>query len=51
LRQEKGIEIDYVEVADHETLEPLSSAKDRMVLLVAVRIGSTRLIDNLVIQR
>jgi pantoate--beta-alanine ligase len=51
LQQEKGIEIDYIEVADHETLEPLSSAKDRMVLLVAVRIGSTRLIDNLVIQR
>jgi pantoate--beta-alanine ligase len=51
LQQEKGIEIDYIEVVDHETLEPLSSVKDVMVLLVAVRIGSTRLIDNLVIQR
>jgi pantoate--beta-alanine ligase len=49
LREEKGIEIDSIEVADHETLAPLSSAKDRMVLLVAVRLGSTRLIDNLVI--
>ncbi len=51
LREEKGIEIDYVEVADHETLAPLSSVKDVMALLVAVRIGRTRLIDNLVIQR
>jgi pantoate--beta-alanine ligase len=50
LREEKGIELDYIEVADHETLEPLSSVKDVMVLLVAVRIGRTRLIDNLVIQ-
>lgn len=49
LKQEKDIEIDYIEVADHETLAPLSSAKDRMVLLVAVRLGRTRLIDNIVI--
>jgi pantoate--beta-alanine ligase len=49
LNQEKGIEIDYIEVADHETLAPLSFAKDRMVLVVAVRLGGTRLIDNLVI--
>jgi len=50
LQQEKGIEIDYIEIADHETLAPLSSAKDSMVLLVAVRLGCTRLIDNRVIQ-
>jgi pantoate--beta-alanine ligase len=51
LREVPGIKIDYVEVADHETLEPLSSGKEAMVLLIAVRIGKTRLIDNLVIQR
>jgi pantoate--beta-alanine ligase len=49
LREAPGIVIDYVEVVDHETLEPLSSGKDVMALLVAVRIGRTRLIDNLVI--
>jgi pantoate--beta-alanine ligase len=49
LREEKGIEIDYIEVTDHETLAPLSSAKDSMVLLIAIRLGRTRLIDNLVI--
>lgn len=46
LREVPGIEIDYVEIADHETLEPLSSAKEVMVLLIAVRLGRTRLIDN-----
>lgn len=49
LREERGVEIDYIEIADHETLSPLSSAKDRMVLLIAVRLGGTRLIDNLLI--
>ncbi|MGC1455489.1 MAG: pantoate--beta-alanine ligase [Nitrospirota bacterium] len=49
LREVPGIEIDYVEVADRENLMPLAFAKDSMALLVAIRIGSTRLIDNLVI--
>jgi pantoate--beta-alanine ligase len=51
VREEKGIEIDYLEIADPKSLAPLASAQDGMVLLIAVRIGRTRLIDNLVIQR
>jgi pantoate--beta-alanine ligase len=50
LQEEKNIEIDYIEVVDPETLAPLASGKDVMVLLVAVRLGCTRLIDNRVIQ-
>lgn len=50
LDEEQGIVVDYIEIADPETLAPLSSAKDGMVLLVAVRVGGTRLIDNLVIE-
>ncbi len=46
---EKGTTIDYIEIADPETLSPLHTASDRMVLLVAVRINKTRLIDNLLI--
>jgi pantoate--beta-alanine ligase len=49
IAQEKGVEIDYVEVADPDDLAPLETINDRMVLLVAVRIGSTRLIDNLLV--
>ncbi|MEK6742899.1 MAG: pantoate--beta-alanine ligase [Nitrospirota bacterium] len=49
LVQEKGIEVDYVEVADPDRLTPLETAEGRMVLLVAARLGSTRLIDNLLI--
>ncbi len=49
VREEKGIEIDYLEIADPESLAPLASAQDSMVLLIAVRIGRTRLIDNILL--
>ncbi len=49
LLAEKGMELDYAEVADTDTLAPLDTTGDRMALLVAVRLGRTRLIDNLLI--
>jgi pantoate--beta-alanine ligase len=51
LAEEKAITIDYVEVADPESLEPLSTIGDNMVILVAIRLGLTRLIDNILISR
>ncbi len=38
--------VDYVAVCDPDTLEPLTRIAGRAVALVAVRFGSTRLIDN-----
>jgi pantoate--beta-alanine ligase len=49
LLTEHGVGIDYVEVSDPETLAPLDTAGGTMVLLVAARVGKTRLIDNLLI--
>ncbi len=49
LLAEPGVEIDYAEVCDPDTLAPLERMQDRLVLLVAARIGTTRLIDNLLI--
>ncbi len=49
LLAERGVGIDYAEVSDPETLEPLGSEREKMVLLVAARIGRTRLIDNILI--
>jgi len=39
--------IDYIEAADVDTLEPLEGPSERQVILVAARLGTTRLIDNL----
>jgi pantoate--beta-alanine ligase len=42
--------VDYAELADAETLEPLGQLGDRSArLLVAARIGGTRLIDNMAV--
>ncbi len=49
LLQEQGIVIDYAEVTDPENLAPVETLEGGMVLLVAVRLGRIRLIDNLVI--
>ncbi len=49
LREERGIEIDYIEIADPESLAPLAMVTNKMVILVAVRLGRTRLIDNLLV--
>jgi len=43
--------LDYANVVDGDTLEPLVQANDRSVLAVAAFIGKTRLIDNHVLGR
>ena len=47
VKKEPALTIDYLAVCDPYTLEPLSVVTSRVVLLGAVRIGSVRLIDNL----
>jgi pantoate--beta-alanine ligase len=46
---EQGVQVDYAEVADPDTLAPLGAMQERIVLLVAARVGATRLIDNLLV--
>jgi pantoate--beta-alanine ligase len=42
-----GIErVDYIALADPETLEPVTEIRDRVVALIAAHVGQTRLIDN-----
>jgi pantoate--beta-alanine ligase len=46
IRQKPQVRIDYVSVADYETLEELELVDGPALVLLAVRVGSTRLIDN-----
>jgi pantoate--beta-alanine ligase len=41
--------VDYVEARDADTLAPIAVVEGRAVLVVACRVGTTRLIDNLVL--
>ena len=42
--------IDYVSIADADTLDELDTVRSPALVSLAVRIGSTRLIDNIVLQ-
>jgi pantoate--beta-alanine ligase len=49
IKGEPAMATDYLAVCDPTTLEPLSTVTAKVVLLGAVRIGPTRLIDNIVV--
>jgi pantoate--beta-alanine ligase len=51
VQSEPGASLEYVEVADADTLEPLTRLNERQgaIALVAARIGRTRLIDNAIL--
>src|SRR5262249_47309036 len=42
-----GFVVDYLEARHAETLQPVTSAREPIRLLVAAKLGKTRLIDNL----
>ena len=46
----EGLPLDYLEAVDPESLEPLKGDADRVALLVAARVGSVRLLDNLLLE-
>jgi len=43
------IEIEYISIVDAETLEAIGRISGRVLVALAVRIGSTRLIDNILL--
>jgi len=50
VEQAPAIHVEYLAVCDPDSLEPLPIVVTRAVLLGAVRIGSIRLIDNLLVK-
>jgi pantoate--beta-alanine ligase len=46
-----GFVLDYLELRDAETLAPVSGAETPLRLLVAAKLGATRLIDNVAVPR
>ncbi|GAB4230846.1 MAG: bifunctional pantoate--beta-alanine ligase/(d)CMP kinase [Stanieria sp.] len=46
-----AIKIQYVELVDPQTLQSLDRVKDRGLLAIAAYLGSTRLIDNIVLSQ
>jgi len=49
MAEEPAVKLDYFEVVNRETLEPLSDVSQGALVAVAAHVGSTRLIDNIVV--
>jgi len=47
--EEKQVQLDYFEIVDKESLGPVSDVSRGALVVVAARVGKTRLIDNLVL--
>jgi len=50
IKKQPLADIDYVSIADTETLDELDTVKPPALVSLAVRIGRTRLIDNIVLE-
>lgn len=49
LAEEPSIRLDYLEIVDPETLDPITIVSPGALVAVAAYVGSTRLIDNLLL--
>ncbi len=49
LTRDKNVEVEYFEIRDSKTLQPVLKKQRNMVGLVAARIGGVRLIDNMLL--
>ena len=49
INNEPLAEIDYISMADTETLQEVEKIEDKALVSMAVRFGSTRLIDNVIL--
>jgi pantoate--beta-alanine ligase len=51
LDAEPGVALDYAEIVDAETLEPVVSLRGNCLILLAAKLGKTRLIDNALVEQ
>jgi len=49
LQEDPAARLDHFEIVDRETLDPLPNISSGALVAVAAFVGSTRLIDNLVL--
>jgi len=51
INAEPAVVLDYAEIVDAETLEPVVSLRGESLILLAAKVGKTRLIDNALIEQ
>ena len=50
INSEPLTKIDYVQLVNADSIEPLETAEGRVLVAMAVYIGKTRLIDNFIVE-
>jgi pantoate--beta-alanine ligase len=50
LSRGNDVRIDYIEIVDAETLEPVAEIKNEALIAIAAFVGATRLIDNTIVR-
>ncbi len=51
LEQDGRVKIEYVEAVDAQSLEKLQTISGKALIAVAAKVGTTRLIDNILLQK
>jgi pantoate--beta-alanine ligase len=49
LKEESRAKVDYVEIVDAQTFEPLTHVNRKAYILIAAKFGETRLLDNMLV--
>ena len=49
MAEEPAVKLDYFEIIDRETLDPVTEISRGALVAVAAYVGSTRLIDNILV--
>jgi pantoate--beta-alanine ligase len=50
LAREKAVRLDYFEIVDQDSLDPVNDTSNGALVAVAAHVGSTRLIDNVLLK-
>jgi len=50
IASEPGVQLDYAEIVDADSLEPAMTLRRAAYILLAAKVGATRLIDNALIE-
>lgn len=51
INKEKLAGIDYIEMREPETLQPVTKISGKVIILLAIKFGKVRLIDNMIIRK
>ena len=50
IRDRMNVEVEYISIVEAESLKEIEIVEGKILVMVAVTIGSTRLIDNIIIE-